>query len=100
MFKNNYVIQYEKRIRALKDKVVIDSAYIGAGFIIVLHKIGYDVDEIEQIMGQVNDLWQEIRDTGKNPMKYCKELTGVEVLVSEHEKQIIDNFFKEENGDE
>lgn len=96
MGKNNYVLAKEKQIAELRNKVIIDSAYIGAGFIIVLHRIGYDVDEIGQIMAQVNDLWQEIRDTGKNPMKYCKELTGVEVLVSEHEKQIIDKYFNEE----
>lgn len=95
MAKNNYVLDCERRIRELKETVTIDSAYIGAGFVIVLHRIGYDTDEIEQIMAQVNELWQEIRDTGKNPLKYCKELTGVEVLVSEHEKQIIDRYFKE-----
>lgn len=96
MGKNNYVLAKEKQIAELRNKVIIDSAYIGAGFVIVLHRIGYDTDEIGQIMAQVNDLWQEIRDTGKNPMKYCKELTGVEVLVSEHEKHIIDKYFKEE----
>lgn len=94
--KNNYIIEYEKRIAELRKKVTIDSAYIGAGFVVVLHNIGYSEDEIGQIMEQVNDVWPKIRESGKNPLVYCKDITGVEILVSEHEKEIIDEYFKGE----
>lgn len=96
MAKNNYIIEYEKRIAELRKKVIIDSAYIGAGFIIVLHSIGYSADEIGQIMEKVNEVWTKIMESGKNPLTYCKELTGVEVLTSEHEKEIINEYFKGE----
>lgn len=96
MKKNNYIIEYEKRIAELRKRVIIDSAYIGAGFVIVLHIIGYSEDEISQIMEQVNEVWTKIRESGKNPLIYCKDETGIEMLVSEHEKEIIDEYFKEE----
>ena len=95
MGKNNYVIQYEKRLAKLRNKVIIDSAYIGAGFVITLFNRGFSDDEIVEIMNEVNETWTDIRDKRKNPMKYCYELTGFEVITDEQEKQIIEEYFRE-----
>lgn len=94
MSKNNYILQKEKQIAELRKKVTIDSAYIGAGFIIALSELNYDQDTIYGIMEKVNSIWPELMEKGVNPLQYCYELTGIQVLVDEHEQEIVNKYFE------
>lgn len=95
MSKNNYIIQKEKQIAELRKIVRIDTAYIGCGFVCVLHDMGKTDEEIADIMQKVNDKWVEIYASNINPLKYCKEQTGFELLTDEQERETINSYFEE-----
>lgn len=95
MGKNNYIIQKEKQIAELRKKVRIDSAYIGAGHVLALFELGLSDETIELVMQKTNEIWQELYSQGINPIKYCYEKTGFQVLTDEQERKLIYSYFDE-----
>lgn len=95
MAKNNYVIQYEKRIAELRKKLRIDSAYLGCGFVLTLDELGFSQDDIETIMEKINESWQKVFALGVNPLKYCEEQTGIRLITEEQAEAEINKYFDE-----
>lgn len=95
MSKNNYIIEKEKQIARLRHKVMIDSAYIGAGFVLLLDELKYTDDEIVEMMARVNAIWTELAKDHINPISYCREKTGFQLITDEKEVEEINKAFAE-----
>lgn len=92
MAKNNYLIQQEKRMKRLEQKVEITSAYVGAGLVIAMKELNYSDDNIADIMERTNSIWTKLAEEGINPFKYCLEKTGFEVCPESEAKRINEYF--------
>lgn len=96
MKKNNYIVEYEKRMANLKKKIVIDSAYIGAGFVLALSEENLDDEVIERVMARTNEIWVKLADEGINPLRYCEEKTGYVLLTEQQEIDIVNEYFEDD----
>lgn len=91
---NNYLINNEKRMKKLEQRVEITSAYVGAGMVLALKELNYSDDEVADIMEKTNEIWTKLAAEGINPFKYCLEKTGFEVCP-ESEAKKINEYFRE-----
>lgn len=94
MGKNNYILDYEKRIAEMRKRVRLDTAYIGAGLAITMQRKGYGDDAIIELIEANNALWVELAESGVNPIKYCFEQTGIQIMPEDAET--INGYFEEE----
>lgn len=94
MAKNNYVIEQAKQLARMRTKVRVDTAYIGAGFILALKEKGADDEFIADVMILTNRIWTKLSAEHINPIKYCEEQTGFVVAVGE-EADEVNSMFEE-----
>lgn len=95
MGKNNYLIEKEKQIARLRQKVMVDSAYIGAGCVLCLSEMKFTDDQIEEFMNHMNEIWTHMAENRINPLTYCEEKTGFKLITEQEEIDTINEYFDE-----
>lgn len=88
-------IRRQKELAELRKKVRLDTAYIGAGMVLAMHQKGFDDDTIIDLINVTNEIWVGLAETGINPIKHCFDVTGIQVLQDEQERELINSYFKE-----
>lgn len=72
--------QFIERAKAVEAMVKRNIEEIYSGMCVVLHRRGFADDEIVEMVGELQTLWNEVANTpGANMCDICVELTGIDI---------------------